>query len=341
MPRVAVVTGGSAGIGRATAEELAAQGWSVAVLARDPGRVAETHASLLRRGRPALGLSVDVADPAAVDAAADRVEAELGPIDLWVNNAMATVVQRATDLTAEELRRVTEVTYLGTAHGTQAAVRRMARRGPPAPGDPPRVVVQVVSLLAFRPMPLQAAYCAAKNAVVAFTRSLRTELVHDGVDVDLCLLYLPGVNTPQPGWARNGMGRAHQIPAPVYDPRAVARAVARLARSPRREVWFGTTSVLSALGQWANPSLMDRFMARTAWDGQFAEGPPPDPEGNLFTPVPGDVGVDGPKTATAIDRDGDLATSRGRDLAVAGTALLAATGAVSLVRRLVGGPGAR
>lgn len=340
--RVAVVTGGSTGIGRAVAEEFAAQGWSVAVLAREPQRVARAQEELRRRGGPALGLAVDVADAAAVEAAADRVEAELGPIDAWVNNAMATLVQRAADLEPEELRRVTDVTYHGTAFGTQAAVRRMRARAAAGAAagtgaDGARgVVVQVASLLAFRPMPLQAAYCGAKNAVVAFTRSLRTELEHDGVPVDLCLLYLPGVNTPQPLWARNRMGRAQQIPAPVHDPRAVARAVVRLATSPRREVWFGRASVATALGQWLSPALMDRVMARTAWSGQFDDGPPPHPEGNLFTPVPGDFGIDGPKVDEAIDHGGELVTSRARDVAVAGTALLAATGAVTLVRRALG-----
>ncbi len=332
MPRVAVVTGGSAGIGRAVAEEFAAQGWAVAVLAREPHRVAQAQASLLRRGGPALGIALDVADAEAVEAAADRVEAELGPIDVWVNNAMATLVQRASVLTPEELRRVTDVTYHGTAFGTQAAVRRMAARRDGSRG----VVIQVSSLLAHRPMPLQAAYCAAKNAVVAFTRSLRTELVHDRVGVDLCLLHLPGVNTPQPTWARNRMGRAQQIPDPVFDPRAVARAVVRLAGSPRREVWFGRTTVAGSLGQWLNPSVMDAVMARSAWSGQFTSGPPPHPEGNLFAPVEGDVGIDGPKAAQAVDADGELVTSRGRDLAVAGTVALAATGALALARRAVG-----
>jgi NAD(P)-dependent dehydrogenase (short-subunit alcohol dehydrogenase family) len=300
------------------------------VLARDPGRAESTQRALRAKGVPALGLAVDVADADAVEAAADRVEAELGPIDVWVNNAMATLVQRASALTPEELRRVTDVTYHGTVFGTQAALRRMAHRGPHGRGG----VIQVASLLAFRPMPLQAAYCAAKNAVVAYTASLRTELAHDGTGVTLSVLYLPGVNTPQPDWARNRMGKAQEIPAPVYDPRAVAREVVRLADHPRREVWFGRTAVMSALGQWVSPTLMDAFMARTAWSGQLSDGPPPNPEGNLFEPVPGEVGIDGPKTDEAIDHSHELVTSRGRDAAVLGTSALALTGLTALVRRI-------
>ena len=330
-PTSAVVTGAARGIGRAIAIELVRLGHAVLVTDVDGGAARRTAEEI----GAVAGLTLDVRDPQAHRDVAAQARRH-GRLAVWVNNAMATLVQRAADLEPEELRRVTDVTYHGTAFGTQAAVRRMAHRAAQDPGGPRGVVVQVASLLAFRPMPLQAAYCGAKNAVVAFTRSLRTELQHDGVPVDLCLLYLPGVNTPQPLWARNRMGRAQQIPAPVYDPRAVARAVVRLAGSPRREVWFGRTSVATALGQWLSPSVMDRVMSRAAWKGQFDDGPPPHPEGNLFEPVVGDFGIDGPKVDEAIDHDGELATSRGRDLAVAGTAALAATGAVTLARRLVG-----
>ncbi len=255
MGQVAVITGGSAGIGLATAEHLAREGWSVAVLARDRGRLEETSRRLGRHGRPVLTISADVADAGAVDRAAERVERELGPIAAWVNNAMSTVVAPADEITPEEYARVTATTYLGQVHGTLAALRHMKPRGRGS-------IVQVSSGLGFRAAPLQAAYCAAKFAVSGFTDALRSELVADGVGgISLSVVYLPAVNTPQFGWARNRTGHEQNAPDPVYDPRLCAEAIAFAVGHPRREIWVGNSTAVMAVAQSLVPGFADRQVA--------------------------------------------------------------------------------
>ena len=229
---VAVVTGGTVGIGRATARLFAERGWSVGMIARDEARLTAAEADLRSLGVAAVGIAADVADASAVAAAADRIEAELGPIQCWVNNAMATVVAPARDITPEEYRRVTEVTYLGQVHGTNAAIRLMTPRNS-------GVIVQVSSGLGVRSAPLQSAYCGAKAAVRGFTDSVRSELLHDKIKIALSVVYLPAVNTPQFDWARNHTGRAQYAPDPVFDPRLCAEAIVFAAEHPRREIWVG------------------------------------------------------------------------------------------------------
>lgn len=329
MARVAVVTGGSAGIGLATAERLTRRGWSVAILARDEERLEAAATMLRRHGGTVMTISADVADPEAVDAAAARIERELGPIAAWVNNAMSTVVAPADRITATEYARVTATTYLSQVHGTLAALRYMKPRNRGA-------IVQVSSGLGIRAAPLQAAYCGAKFAVSGFTDSLRAELITDRVDVSLSVVYLPAVNTPQFGWARLRTGREQVAPDPVYDPRLCAEAIVHAVERPSREIWVGRSTVMMAVGQTLAPSLADRGAAsmRDAQMGRPAEDRP----GNLDEPVAGPAAIDGRWSDRVLATRSEYFTSRQRDgirlALVGGVGALAAVGAASLMSRL-------
>ncbi|TPE50254.1 SDR family oxidoreductase [Amaricoccus solimangrovi] len=275
----AVVTGASAGVGRATALALAARGYEVGLIARDEEGLREVADGVEALGARALVLPCDVADAAAVRAAADRVAEQFGGIDAWVNSAMATVFARVDDITPEEFRRVTEVTYLGQVNGTLAALAHMrpADRG---------TIVQVGSALAYRSIPLQSAYCAAKHAVVGFTKSLRTELLSEGSGIRVAMVHLPAVNTPQFAWARAKMGvRPRPAGRPVA-PEVAGRAIAEAAAHPRPEIYLGRSTVMAILGDAALPGLADH-VAAGAWEGQLTDTPLPEREGNLFAPVSG------------------------------------------------------
>lgn len=323
--KVAVVTGGSAGIGLATAQALAQQGWAVAIIAREEARLEQAVRMLRQSGARVLPISADVADAEAIDAAADRIEAELGTIEAWVNNAMSTVIAAADKITAQEYARVTATTYLGQVHGTLAALRYMKRRDR-------GTVVQISSILGFRGVPLQAAYCAAKFAVSGFTDSLRAELIADHSNISLSTIYLPAVNTPQFGWSRNHSGRKQLAPPPVYDPRVCAQAVLQAIASPTRELWVGPRSFAMSGAQKLAPGIADR-VASGFEDSQM--GPPAsDRVGNLFDPVPGPARIDGPFKADVTSATGQIITSRTRTalkvtLGLAGGAL-ALLGARSL-----------
>jgi NAD(P)-dependent dehydrogenase (short-subunit alcohol dehydrogenase family) len=238
-------------------------------------------------GVQALPISVDVADAAAVDAAAERVEAELGPIDVWVNDAMVTIFSPVSEIEPDEFRRVTEVTYLGQVYGTMAALKRMRRRDR-------GTIVQVGSALSYRAIPLQSAYCGAKFAARGFTDALRSELAHDGSRIRLTMVQLPAVNTPQFDWARNRLSRALQPVPPIHQPEAIARHIVRAARDAPRELWIGYPALKAIIGTMLLPGLGDWILAREGYRGQMA--PEPKPRGradNLFEPVPGDPGAHG------------------------------------------------
>lgn len=285
--RVCVITGGSAGVGRATAIHFAKQGWNVAVLARGQPGIESTCAEIERMGAAALPFAVDVADPEAVFAAADAVTRRWGKIDVWINSAMATVFGRIDDMTPAEFRRVTEVTYLGQVHGTLAALRHMKPRGR-------GTIVQVGSALAYRSIPLQSAYCAAKSAVRGFTDSLRSELIHEKSAVRVTMVQLPAVNTPQFDWARNHLPHRLQPVPPIYQPETIAAAIYEAARSAPREMWIGKATLQALLGTMAAPGLLDRLMAARAWGGQMTSEPArANREGNLFAPVTTDPGAHG------------------------------------------------
>ena len=286
-PRVVVVTGGTAGVGRATAAAFAALGAKVAVLAREPARLEETRADLSAQGARVLVLPVDVAAPAQVEAAADRIETELGPIDVWVNNAMATVFSPILDITPEEFERAVRVTFMGTVYGTLAALRRMRGRNR-------GTIVQVGSALSYRAIPLQAPYCAAKHAVKGFTDSLRSELIHDKVDVHLTMVQLPALNTPQFSWCRSHLERHPKPVGRIFQPEVAAEAIVWAAAHRRREVFVGWPTVEAITGQKFIAKMLDRYLARFAWDDQMMEEPLPGGRaGNLFAPVPGSFAAHG------------------------------------------------
>ena len=319
--RVVVVTGGSAGVGRAAAVAFAKNGDRVAILARGEERVRAACEQLREMGAAAIGIVIDMADAAQVEAAADRVERELGPISVWVNNAATTVFAPAVDITAEEFRRVTAVTYLGTVHGTMAALRRMLPRDEGC-------IVQVGSALAYRSIPLQSAYCAAKAAIRGFTDSLRSELIHDGSRVALTMVQLSAFNTPQFDWARNKLTRKVQPVAPIFQPEIAADAILQASHHPRRESWVGWPAAKSILSSRIVPGLGDRLAARMAYGGQqTAEPAPTGREDSLFRPVDGLFGAHGRFDARARDwsLQWQLSTHR---VGIATVAVLALGGAL-------------
>ena len=285
--RVVVVTGGSAGVGRAAAREFAARGDRVAVLARDEDRLLATEKELSELAGCALAVPTDIGSWHAVDEAATRVESELGPIDVWVNNAMASVFGRVSDLTADEIRRVTEVTYLGSVHGSLAALHRMAprRRG---------VIVQVGSALAYRAIPAQAAYCGAKHAIRGFIDSLRTELMEEDSAIKVVSVHLPALNTPQFEWSRLKFDRRPQPVPPIYQPEVAGRAIVGAADNPRREVWVGGPTVATILANRLAPGLLDWYLARNGIKSQLTDAAAdPNRPDNLFRAVPGDFEAHG------------------------------------------------
>ena len=284
--RIAVVTGASAGIGRASAIAFAARGWTVALLARGEAGLEGARRDVEAAGGKAIVVPVDVSDAGAVDAAADRIVSECGQIDVWVNNAMATVFGPADNVPADEWRRVTEVTYLGAVFGTLAALRHMRARDH-------GVIVQIGSALAYRSIPLQAPYCASKAALRGFTDALRCELIHDESGVKLTMVHLPGVNTPQFGWSRTHMAHRHRPVGAVYQPEAAAAAVVKAAIEAPRELWVGLPAIEAIVGASVAPGLLDSHLARTAYDAQSGEEPAGSGEGILFAPAGRDGGVHG------------------------------------------------
>jgi NAD(P)-dependent dehydrogenase (short-subunit alcohol dehydrogenase family) len=282
-----VVTGGSAGVGRATALHFAQQGWNVAVLARGREGVESACREIEAHRVSALPLIADVADAEAVFTAAASVVEAFGTIDVWINNAMATVYGRIHDLSPAEFQRVTEVTYLGQVHGTLAAFRHMQPRNR-------GTIVQVGSALAYRSIPLQSAYCAAKAAVRGFTDSLRGELIHENSPVRLTMVQLPAVNTPQFDWARNHLPHRLQPVPPIYQPETIAAAIFQAAQTAPRELWLGKSTLQAILGTMIAPALLDRMMATRAWAGQMTPEPAGgNRDGNLFTAVTTDPGAHG------------------------------------------------
>ena len=281
MSEVVVVTGASAGVGRAVVREFAKRKSTIGLIARGVERLEAARREVEEAGGRALVLPMDVADPDAVEYAAGRVENELGPIDIWVNNAMTTVFAPFTEVTPAEFKRATEVTYLGFVYGTMAALKRMRTRNK-------GTIVQVGSALAYRSIPLQSAYCGAKHAIVGFTDSIRTELLHENSDVHLTVVHLPAMNTPQFSWCRTKLPRHPQPVPPIYEPEVAARAIYWAAHHRRRELYVGGPTSLAIYGQEIAPGYADRYLARTGFDGQQTNEPvPPDRPDNLFDSAPG------------------------------------------------------
>jgi NAD(P)-dependent dehydrogenase (short-subunit alcohol dehydrogenase family) len=292
---VVVVTGASSGVGRATVRELAARGASVGMLARGREGLAGATADVEALGRRALAIPTDVADEGAVESAASRIEAELGPIEAWVNSAMVSVFSPVRDTPASEIRRVTDVTYLGTVNGTLAALRRMLPRDS-------GVIVQVGSALAYRSIPLQAAYCGAKHAVAGFTDSLRVELLHDESNVRISMVQLPALNTPHFGWSKSRLPRKAQPVPPIFQPELAARAISDQIEKPSREVFLAAPTIAAIQLQKLVPGVLDRYLAAGGYESQMlAEPEDPSRPHNLFEPVEMDAGAHGPFDDRAID----------------------------------------
>ncbi|HEY7149076.1 MAG TPA: SDR family oxidoreductase [Gaiellaceae bacterium] len=285
--KVIAITGASAGVGRATVRRFAREGASIGLIARGAERLEATAREVEQLGGEALVLPLDVADADAVDDAAARIEDRFGPLDVWVNNAMATVFAPVLDTTPDEFRRATEVTYLGAVWGTVAALRRMHARDS-------GTIVQVGSALAYRSIPLQAAYCGAKSALRGFTESLRTELLHEGSRVHLTMVELPALNTPQFTWSRAKMPRHPQPVPPIFQPEVAAEAIHYGATHRRRELVVGWPAVKAIYGEKVAPGLLDRYLARNGYDAQQTDEPlDGEREGNLFEPVPGGYAAHG------------------------------------------------
>jgi NADP-dependent 3-hydroxy acid dehydrogenase YdfG len=292
-PRVAVITGASAGVGRATARALARRGWSLGLLARGQRGLDGACEEARRAGVRAVAVPTDVADAKAVISAADQVEDELGPIDAWINNAMASVFGPFLEVSLDDVRRVTEVTYLGYVHGTRAALEHMRPRGR-------GVIVQVGSALAFRGIPLQAAYCGAKHAVRGFSGSIRSELLHDRSRIRICEVHLPALDTPQFRWVRSVLRREARPVPPIYEPEVAADAIAWILTHPRRSIWVGPSTVGTIVANAIAPGLLDRYLARTGYRSQQTREPrDPDRPDNLYAPVDRDVGAHGPFAGAA------------------------------------------
>jgi short-subunit dehydrogenase len=329
---ISVVTGASGGIGRAVARRLAARGDAVALLARGEDGLEGAAEDVRAAGGTPLPIQVDVADFAAVDAAADRIEKELGPIDLWVNNAFSSVFAKFTDIGMDEFTRTTEVTYLGYVYGTRAALSRMLPRDR-------GVIVQIGSALAYRGIPLQSAYCGAKHAIQGFNESLRVELLHDKSNVHVTMVQMPAVNTPQFGWVLSRLPRKAQPVAPIYQPEIAAKAVQYAAEHPkRREYWVGGSTAGTLIANAIAPGILDRYLARTGFSGQQTdEKRPADQPVNLWEPADGrgdpDAGAHGDFDDQAKTRSPQLWASQHHGLVATGVAAAAGAAAWALLGR--------
>lgn len=310
MAQIVVITGGSAGIGRAAAQAFAAKGYDLGLIARGPERLAAAKAELEALGVRVHTVSADVSDPEAVEVAAEEIEVALGTINVWVNNAMATIYAPIQDLNAAEIRRVTEVTYLGAVNGTLTALKRM-KSG---------TIVQVSSVLSWRAIPLQGPYCGAKFALRGFTEALRSELIHDRSKMRLTMVHLPAINTPQFDWARNKTGRQTQAPNP-YQPEVAADAIVFAAEHERRDVFVGATTPPSILAARLAPSLVDKVLAKKGYD-QLGNQPATHEDGNLFEPAPGAHQAAHGRFDTQAKSRRDIYTSRQADAVAAGLLLV-------------------
>ena len=316
--KTVVVTGASAGVGRAAVRAFAERGANIGLLARGRDGLRGARREVEAAGGDAVVCVTDVSDPSAVEQAAARIERELGPIDVWVNNAMVTVFSQVKDMAPEDFRRVTEVTYLGVVYGTLSALRRMLPRDR-------GVVIQVGSALAYRGIPLQSAYCAAKHAVQGFTESLRCELYHDDSKVRVTMLQMPALNTPQFRWTKSHMPHKAQPMPPIFQPEVAANAIVYAAEHEREEMYVGFPSVKAIVGNRIAPRLLDHYLGRIGFDSQQTDEPEdPSHPVDLWEPVPGDHGAHGAFDERARDNSVQHWLNTHRGLVAAGAGLAGA-----------------
>lgn len=314
--QVVAVTGASAGIGRAIAKAFARDNARVGLIARSAIALDQVKHEIEQDGGRAITVPCDVSDSDAVEAAAARVEQELGPIDIWVNCAMVTVFSQFRDIQPDEYQRVTDVTYHGYVFGTMAALKRMRPRNA---GH----IIQIGSALSYRSIPLQSAYCGAKHAIRGFTDSLRSELIHEQIPVEISMIQLPAFNTPQFNWGRNHAPSEPQPLPPIHDPALAAEAVIWTAKNPQREVWVGWPSWQAILGHKLFPGFLDRYMASKAWEGQFTGATPdPDSPDNLFETVDQWHSERGPFADRAVTKKPILWQVKNQNFWVNGTAFV-------------------
>jgi short-subunit dehydrogenase len=306
MSKIVVVTGAGVGVGRATVDEFARQGYDVALLSRDKDRLDRAAADKRRRGVRALPIPTDVVDAEATEAAATKAEEELGPIDVWVNVAMVTVFAPVSKLTAKEFERGTRVTYLGQVYGTGSALSRMRTRNQ-------GTIVNVGSALGYRAVPLQSICCSAKFAIRGFTDAVRSEIIHDKLNVHLTMADLPAVNTPQFDWALNKTGEKAKPEAPIFKPEVPARAIFFAATHRRREVWVGFPTVKAILANRIAPGWIDNYLATAGYTGQLTdENLGEDAPATMSEAVPGDYGAHGRFDACAKSDSWEMFTDRQR-----------------------------
>jgi NAD(P)-dependent dehydrogenase (short-subunit alcohol dehydrogenase family) len=322
--QVVIVTGASAGVGRAIVRRFARDGARIGLIARGVERLEAAAREVEEAGGEALVLPADVADHGAVEDAARRTEERFGPLDIWINNAMTSVFAEVETVSSEEFRRVMDVNYLGYVNGTLSALRRMLPRNRGR-------IIQVGSALAFRGIPLQAAYCASKHAIEGFNDSLRAELIHKDSDVRVQSVHLPAMNTPQFEWVLSRLPKKAQPVPPIFQPEIAADAVHWMTRSDRFTLYVGFPTVKTVFGQRVAPRLLDHYLARNGYDGQQTDEPREDGAANLWEPVPGDFAARGRFDDRARQRSVQFWASRNRRwLAFAGGAALAAAGVVAV-----------
>lgn len=315
---VVVITGASAGLGRATAREFGRQGAKVGLVARGIDGLEAARREIEAMGGAAVVVPADVADAGAVERAAATVEEQLGPIDIWVNNAMTSVFSPVKEMRPEEYKRVTEVTYLGVVYGTLAALKRMLPRNR-------GTIVQVGSALVYRSIPLQSAYCGAKHAIAGFTDSLRCELIHDKSNVRVTMVQMPALNTPQFGWVRSRLKNKAQPVPPIFQPEVGAKAIYWAAHHTRREIYAGWPTVEAIVGNKIAPGLLDRYLGKTGFASQQTSEPEdPNRPDNLWEPVKGDHGAHGAFDARAHEMSWEVRAALDRRWIAGAAAVLAA-----------------
>lgn len=326
-PEVVVITGATAGVGRAVARKFAADGAKIGLLARGKDRLESTKREVEALGGQALMIPTDIADADALERAAEKVEEHFGPIDIWINNAMVTVYGELQDIEPDEYKRVTDVCYHGTVYGTMSALKRMLPRDR-------GTIVQVGSALAHRGIPLQAAYCGAKHAAQGMFESLRSELIKNGSNVHVTMVHLPAINTPQFSWGRTKLPKQPQPVPPIYQPEVAGDAIHWAAHTDRREVWVGYPTVQVIAGNRIAPAVGDWYLAKNGFEGQMTDEPvDPNRKDNLFEPVEGDFGAEGEFSDRAKSHSPQLWATKNRGWLALAAGAVAATGAALAAAR--------